>query len=183
MNPIRLAGVICFAAVLSLLTLVHVSDAYAQETTAVPMPRDSILAAARDMMAKARFCALITLDASGHPRARTMDAFPPDENMVVWMGTAVFTRKVEEIRKDPRVTLYYADPKYLGYVTVYGTATLVDTPEEKDKRWREEYASYFPEGKKSYILIAVTPQRIEIVDYSHGINGDPKTWRPETVTF
>lgn len=189
MKPLRRAGSIYIAVVLALSMLMPLSSARGQAAEeiekpgGVEMPRDTLLAAARDMMAKAHYCALITLDASGHPRARTMDAFPPEENMVVWMGTSRVTRKVEEIRNDPRVTLYFAHPDNVGYVTLYGTAKLVDTPEEKDKRWSEEYASYFPEGKASYILIAVTPERMEIVDYSRGITGDPKTWKPQTVKF
>jgi general stress protein 26 len=167
--------------VLSMLVLV--SEARGQEEKMTEVPRDTLLAAARDMIAAARFCALITLDASGHPRARTMDAFPPDKNMVIWMGTSRITRKAKEIKNDPRVTLYYAHPGHMGYVTVYGTAQLVDTPAEKEKWWKEEHAQYYPEGKASYILIAVTPQKIEIVDYSRGIMGDPKTWKPNTITF
>lgn len=183
MKPIRRAGSIYVAVVLTLSMLALVADARGQAAEGVETPRDTLLAAAQDMMEKAQFCALITLDASGHPRVRTMDASPPEENMVVWMGTSRVTRKVEEIRNDPRVTLYFAHPEHVGYVTLYGTAELVDTPEEKDKRWKEEYASYFPEGKAGYILIAVTPKRMEIIDYSRGITGDPKTWKPATVEF
>jgi general stress protein 26 len=90
---------------------------------------------------------------------------------------------VAEIKNDPRVTLYYAHPEHHGYVTVYGTAKLVDSEEEKDKRWKEEYANYFPEGKAGYILIAVKPQKIEITDYPRGIMGDQKTWQPPAIEF
>ena len=183
MKQVRRAGVFYIAVVIAFSMLAIVSDVRGQEAEKVETPRDTLLAIARDTMAKARFCALITLDASGHPRARTMEAFPPEDNMVVWMGTSRYTRKVEEIRNDPRVTLYYAHPDHVGYVTLYGTAKLVDTPEEKDKRWKEEYASYFPEGKAGYILIAVTPKRMEVTDYSRGVAGDPKTWKPPTVKF
>lgn len=183
MKTIRRAVSIYVAVVLALSFLAFVSGARGQEAEEVETPRDTLLAVARDMMAKAPYCVLISLDASGHPRARTMDAFPPEENMVVWMGTSRITRKVEEIRNDPRVTLYYAPPDNAGYVTLYGTAKLVDTPEEKEKRWKKEWEKHFPEGKASYILIAVTPERMEIVDYSRGITGDPKTWKPETVKF
>jgi general stress protein 26 len=183
MRSIQRAGSICFAVVLAFSMLTLAADARGQSAGVTETPRDTLLAAARDMIKEAKYCALITLDASGHPRARTMDALPPEENMVVWMGTSRVTRKVAEIRNDPRVTLYFAHPKHVGYVVLYGTAELVDTPEEKDKRWNEAYASYFPEGKASYILIAVTPKKMEIIDYSRGITGDPKTWQPATMVF
>src|SRR6185312_15174563 len=48
------------------------------------LSRDELIAAARETMSAARYCALITQDSSGRPQARTLDPFPPDENMVVW---------------------------------------------------------------------------------------------------
>jgi len=183
MKPMLHLCSMCFLIVLSLSVLGLVSGACGQAPEMKDIPRDTLIAAARDMMVKAKYCALITLDESGHPRARTMDTFPPDDNMVVWMGTSRITRKVKEIRNDPRVTLYYPDPDHAGYVLVYGTAKLVDDEKEKDKRWKEEYAVHFPEGKGGFILIAVTPQRIEVSDYSRGITGDSKTWQPPSITF
>jgi len=183
MNLVRTAWMIRVAVVLALSVPALVSCAWGQEAKGIETPRDTLLAVARDMMAKARFCVLITLDATGHPRARAMDPFAPEENMVVWMGTSRVTRKVEEIRNDPRVTLYYAHPEGAGYVSLYGTAKLVDTPEETAKRWKEEWATFYPDKEASFILIAVTPERMEIVDYSRGVMGDPKTWIPAVVKF
>jgi general stress protein 26 len=195
MNSSRSVRSMYAVLVLALSLLVLATGAWAQETESMEtqgegnmqlgteIPRDSLLAAARDMMELTPYCALITLDASGHPRARTMDAYPVGEDMVIWMGTSTATRKVAEIRNDPRVTVYFAHPEHQGYVTVYGTAALIDSPEEKDKRWKKEFEQYFPEGKKSFILIAVTPQRIEVTDYSKGIMGDQKTWAPPAIEF
>ena len=183
MNSVRNSGAVLVVLALVLSNLVLFSDAWGQETEAVEVHRDTLLAVARDMMAEARFCVLITLDASGHPRARAMEPFPPEKNMVVWMGTSRVTRKVEELRNDPRVTLYYAHPEGAGYVSLYGTARLVDTPEEKERRWKKEWSKFYPDKEASYTLIAVTPERLEVVDFTRGLMGDPKTWKPASVTF
>jgi len=159
------------------------SSLHAQEPSATDAPRDSLIVAAREIMAASRFCALVTLDASGHPRVRTMDPFPPDSSMVVWLGTSKRTRKVEEIAQDSRVTLYYPSPEADGYVSVYGTAQLVDDPAEKAKRWKEEWAQFYPDRETSYLLIEVIPTRIEVVSYRRGISGDPRTWKPATIEF
>ena len=66
-----------------------------------PLSRAELIATAREIMTAARYCALITLDSSGRPQARTVDPFPPDENMVVWLGTNPRSRKVAEIRRNP----------------------------------------------------------------------------------
>jgi general stress protein 26 len=174
----RSTGVVLFA--FALLCSVLVCDAWGEETEA---SRDTLLTAARNLMEKIRFCVLITLDESGHPRSRAMDPFLPDEKMVIWMGTFRGTRKVQEIKKDPRVTLYYAHPEGAGYVSVYGTAKLVDDPELKKKWWKKEWEQFYPDKDKDFLLIAVTPKRLEVLDYSQGISGDPTTWIPPSVEF
>ena len=56
--------------------------------------RNELISAAREIMLAARYCALITLDETGRPNARTMDPFEPEHHMVVWLGTNSRSRKV-----------------------------------------------------------------------------------------
>lgn len=181
MNPERGTRAVFAAVVFAICVLAFVGQGLAQETVAVP--RDTLLAAAKNIMARTRFCVLVTLDESGHPRARAMDPFMPDENMVIYMGTGPMTRKAKNIKKDPRVTLYYDHPEKAGYVVVYGTAELVNDPELKAKWFKEEWARFYTDREKEYVLIAVTPKKIEVLDYTRGIMGDEKTWTPPSVTF
>src|SRR6266576_3041562 len=86
--------------------------------------RSRLIASARELMTTARYCALITIDANGRAQVRTMDPFPPDENLVVWLGTNPRSRKVSEIQKNSRVALYYFDAASQGYVTISGSARI-----------------------------------------------------------
>ena len=88
-----------------------------------------------------------------------------------------------EIEGDARVTLYYPSPDAVGYVTVTGRARLVDDPGEKAARWKPEWEAFYQDRAADYILIQVTPERLEVVDYSRGIVGDPRTWQPPFVEF
>ena len=110
--------------------------------------RQTLVAYAREIMTNARYCALISVDSVGRARARTMDPFPADEDMVVWLGTNSRSRKVAEIRRHPRVTLYYFDRENQSYVTIYGTARLVNDPKEKAKRWKDEWKAFYPDREK-----------------------------------
>ncbi|HEX9934005.1 MAG TPA: pyridoxamine 5'-phosphate oxidase family protein, partial [bacterium] len=85
------------------------ANSAAQEKPAAAVNRDSVIAAAREIMDSQQYCALITVDSTGRPQVRTMNPFPPEQDMSVWMATNSRTRKVQEIRRDPRVCLYYAD--------------------------------------------------------------------------
>ena len=123
----RLSIAIRFSAVVVLVcsgTLAFVSGQQRQWS------RDALVAEAREIMTATRYCALITMDKSGRAQARTMDAFAPDEKMIVWFGTNPLSRKVADIRRHPRVTLYYFDRENQAYVTIHGTARVVNDPQE-----------------------------------------------------
>ena len=134
-------------------------------------------------MTSSRYCALITMDSAGRPQVRTVDPFPPDEKMMIWIATNPLTRKVGQIRRNRQVSLYYFDREAQAYVTISGTARLINDPKEKAKRWKDEWKAFYPDRQKGYLLIAVTPTRLELMNVSKGIVGDPQTWRPPSVIF
>ncbi|MBX7220307.1 MAG: pyridoxamine 5'-phosphate oxidase family protein [Blastocatellia bacterium] len=173
----------CAFILLLLFLLGSVMDVCAQEP-AKP-DRAGIINAAKEMMQKARYCTLVTLDRSGQPQARVVDPFPPEEGMVIWIATNPVTRKVAEIKRNPRVTLCYVVENGGGYVTLIGKAQLVNSLAEKEKHWKKEWAAFYQDTYKGndYMLIRVQVSRMEVVSYAHQILNDPKTWVPVSVTF
>jgi len=152
-------------------------------TPAKPPTREATLAAARELMTSCRYVALCTVAADGSPRVRTMNPFPPEPDMSVWMATSTTTRKVEELRANPRVTLFYGDlTRMEGYVALRGKAVLVTDPAEIRRRHRAYWDQAFP-GGRNLVLIQVVPERLEIISYKHGLNGDSAAWAPPAVTF
>ncbi len=145
--------------------------------------REKLILAAREIMDAAGTCALITLDEEHIPMVRTMDPFPPAEDLTVWFGTNSESRKVQQIKNNPNVTLYYLDSDASGYVVIHGTAQLVDDPEEKQKRWKDSWEAFYPNNREDYLLIRVSPEWMEILSTTRGITGDPKTWETPVVKF
>jgi general stress protein 26 len=156
---------------------------WAQEVQPSNHDRDTLIKTARELIESTRYCALITLNETGHPQVRTMDPFSPEEDMVVWFGTNPKSRKVKEIRNDSRTTLYYEAPNGAGYVVLKGHAYLIDDQEKKMRYWKKEWDAYYSDQKSNYILIKVIPDELEIVDYKHGIIGDSETWAVPNVKF
>lgn len=156
---------------------------FAQENKEPQFDRDTLITTARIMMETARYCAIITLDTTGHPDVRIMDPFSPDADMVVWLGTNLNSRKVKQIMDDSRVTLYYQAPNKVGYVVIKGQAYIVDDTLKKQIYWKEEWSSFYSDKKSNYTLIKVVPDKLEIIDYQHGITGDSKTWAVPFVKF
>lgn len=173
------AGSIIFSAVLLLGSL----KVWAQDENLNNFDRDTLITVAKEIMETSRYCALITLDKSGHPQVRTMDPFLPGKDMVIWMGTNKSSRKVGEIRLDPRVTLYYEAPNGDGYVVLQGIAFIEDGPKEIEKYWKDEWDQFYPDKKSTFTLIKVAPKKLEIISYKHGITGSSKTWAVPHLNF
>lgn len=172
-----LERIIRYLMILSLLPI----GIFTQEAQQSDHNQDSLISAAEELMLEARYCALITLDETGHPQARTMDPFPPDSNMVVWFGTNLNSRKVKEIKKNQKATLYYEAPNAGGYVILKGDAYIENDSEQKIKYWKSEWEVFYPKSKENYTLIKFIPVRLEIVDYTRKIVGDSVTWEVPSI--
>ncbi len=109
----------CIRSLCSLIfVLGFASIAPAQISTPTKYHPDSLLSAAREVMGMQTYCALVTLDSPDRPNVRTINPFPPESDMVVWMATSSRTRKAADILRNPVVSLYYADhASARGYVT------------------------------------------------------------------
>lgn len=142
-----------------------------------------LINAAKEIMSEAGTCALITLDDNNLPSVRVMDPFLPENDLTVWFGTNPKSRKVNQIKNNPNVTLYYLEKNESGYVVIHGKAELIDEEQEKEKRWKPEWEAFYPNKAEGYLLIKVIPNSMEIISYAHGILGDPVTWETPVVIF
>ena len=139
------------------------------------------IAAAREIIGLQKYCALITVDAAGQPQIRTMNPFPPEEDLAVWIATNSRSRKVQEIREHPQVSLYYADhANASGFVALTGPAFLVDEMDEKLKRKRDYWDQSFPDWNY-LILIKVVPEKLEVLSYGRGFLNAEVTWQTPAV--
>jgi general stress protein 26 len=152
------------------------------QTAEINSTKSKLIDAAKEIMEASGTCALITLDEQGRARVRAMENISPENNLTVWFVTNPKSRKVNQIKNDPRVTLYYLDSDASGYVMIHGSAELVNSQAKKEKLWRDEWDSYYPD-KKSALLIKVSPIWMEISSSPRGIYGDSITWQPPKVVL
>jgi len=155
----------------------------AQQNDSVLTMRDSIISAAKEIISSVKYCALITIDSTGCADIRTMNPFPPEDDMSVWMATNTRSRKYNEIKKNPNVTLYYANhSKADGYVTIKGKAELINDSTEIMKRKRDYWNQAFPDWK--YLaLIKVIPERLEVINYKRKFYNRDITWEVPALDF
>jgi len=169
---------------LALLVLwVNISPLLAQDKSSLDTTRQFLLKSAREIIHSSGKVALITQDENGTSQIRTMDPFEPEPDFTVWLATNPNSRKVNQIKNDSNVVLYYLDKNDNGYVVIHGRAELIDDQKEKDKRWKNEWKNFYPNRTDAYLLIKITPRYLELINYPRGISGDPTTWQPAMVRF
>ena len=151
----------------------------------------AILSAARALMLSDSNVALTTVDESGQPRVRTTKAFvdrldpaDPARGVTVWIMTRLTTRKVDQIRKHPKVTLYFNNDARVEYATIMGTAVIHTDSENPDAKhiYDADYAKFFwPDFPKDFVMLEVKPRWLEYL--GPAIAAHPDTWRPQAVVF
>ena len=164
-------------AVVVIAGLLAASPVLAQARPASDTAR--IHAAAFDVMTAARYASLVTVGGDGHPQARVVDPLIGSDR-TIWIATNPLTRKVAEMRRDPRVTLLFFNANANEYVTVQGRARMITSPAMKAQRWKQEWGPFYSnryEGS-DFLLIEVRPFRLEVSSPRHGLMNDTKTWRP-----
>lgn len=156
---------------------------FSQDKDSNELAQDTLINAAREIMLSAATCTLITIDEQGRPRARAMDPFIPEDDFTVWFGTNPKSRKVDQIIKDDRVTLYYVDHDNSGYVMIHGKAQIINDQTEKDKHWKVAWEAFYPNRQEAFVLIKVYPEWMEVISNTRGILGDEDTWEAPKVIF
>ncbi len=125
---------------------------------------------------QAEYCFFITLGADGSPNTRLVQHFKPeDDSLTLWFGTSPRSRKVHEIQQDPRVTIAFYDDKDIAYVTLRGTAEVVDDLALRQRYWMEGWRIFFPGGPdgSDYVLLRFVPQQVELMNFTKQITPPP----------
>lgn len=145
--------------------------------------RDTLIVAAREIIDATHYCGLVTIDSTGQPQIRTMNPFPANDNLITWFATSRTSRKVREIKNNPKVCVYFADHvNAKGYVDINGTAEVID---DKDLlvKMKRDYWNGIPNWQNIFVLIKIVPKSIEVINYKHGLNNDPNTSKAPSIKF
>ena len=93
-----------------------------------------------------RFCMYTTIE-DGKIVSRPMSTLDIDAEGNVWFFTSRHTEIVKDARHGDPVTLIYSDPKNNTYVSVSGTASIVESERRKEELWNLMSKAWFPGGK------------------------------------
>lgn len=173
----------------SFLTL---ESAGASELQATTRPKDlyrttdlgALMAAARALIAEDTIGTLITVDAAGQPRARSILVSPPDSDLTLWMATRPGSRKLDQLRANPTATLHFAEDGKAAYLSLMGRASIhteASTIQAKNPYKGAALAKYFPHFPTDFVLIGFKPGWLELA--TADIPSKPDTWQPQGLAL
>lgn len=113
----------------------------------------------KELAERADIC-LFTTSLSKLPlTARPMSTQGVDENGTVWFFSEKNSDKNREIESDNRVQLFYSNMSNQEFLSLYGTANILQDSEKAKELWSAHAKTWFNEGPEdpSLTLIEFTP--------------------------
>lgn len=113
-----------------------------------------------DLIKDIRFAMFTTHHSNGHLHARPMTTQNTrmDEDGSLWFFMSRAGETVADIETQPEVNAVYADPGADKYVSVSGTARVVESLAKKEQLWNKLDAAWFPGGAADPDLALVQVQ-------------------------
>jgi general stress protein 26 len=114
------------------------------------------------------FAMMTTVDTDGVLRSRPMSTQDAEFDGDLWFFTSDKTHKTEEIERDNRVNLSYANPDDNVYVSVSGTAEISKDRRKMEELWNPVLKAWFPDGldQPDICLLKVGVEQAEYWDSS-----------------
>lgn len=128
-----------------------------------PLEKTPKFAEVAAAMARIDFCMLQTFVAGGvntRPMSNNGDVEYDGDN---WFFARAGSTKMAELHDDRRVQLTFADNDAPSFISVWGTASIVDDIELKQRMWHASLERWFENGPEDpeVALIRVTAERIQ----------------------
>jgi general stress protein 26 len=130
-------------------------------------PADAgLLQRVRALISRVDTAHLITAGAEGYPRARGMEDHNVGPDFVFYFFTGASSRKIAEIRANPRVSIAYYDPQSHDYVCVFGRAEVILDDATRRAFWEPAWTRYWPAGPTDpeFAIVRIIGEAFEYFD-------------------
>lgn len=126
--------------------------------------REEAIAKLGELTQDIDFAMLTTIEEDGSLRSRPMSTQKVEFDGNLWFFVGASSPKSQEIQRDPRVNVSYAQPDKQRYVSVSGTGELVRDHAKIEELWNPLYKAWFEKGLDDPDL-ALLKVRVEQAEY------------------
>ncbi len=125
------------------------------------------------LMATAEAAYLSTVDGDGFPQSRVMgnlrnkekcqiaeELFAGhDEDFLIYMLTGHSSDKMQQIRANSKVSVYYCNSPVFHTLLLTGHAREIDDPDLKKRIWQDEWKMHWPDGPEDteFVILKLLP--------------------------
>jgi len=156
------------------------------------MELDEVKKISLELIETSKAAYLTTIDFEGYPITRAMfnlknkEQFPEfskffskqDNKFAIYISTNTSSSKVEQIKKNPKISVYFCDPENFKGVMFGGEVEIIEDMEIKRNIWLEWWTKYYLEGLEDpdYTLLRLNPKtaqfyyRLQKVQFSPGVD-------------
>jgi general stress protein 26 len=119
-----------------------------------------------EIMKKASDFSFFATSDGDQARVRPVSSMVEDD-MSVWIATSVASRKVQQIKKNPKVSLAFVQqPQGEKAATIIGEAEIVEDLEQKKRVWglaSYDPSQFWPDGPetKDYCVLKINIKKVE----------------------
>lgn len=124
--------------------------------------RDEGILKLRELVKDIHTCMLTTAGDDGRLYSRPMATQSAEFDGTLWFITSRSSPKIHELERDAHVNLGYQGKH--AFVSVNGTARLVDDKKKLDELWSVAYRAWFPDGKDDPDIVLLEV-RVETAEY------------------
>ena len=137
------------------------------------MERDELSPKCVELMGTADAAYLSTVDTEGYPQTRAMvnlrnrQQFPgltgvvaeDEDDLAVYMTTDTASGKFQQIKANPKASVYFCDPKEFRGLLLIGQIEVVTDKAIKHKLWQDAWKVHYPGGPDGpeYNIIRLRP--------------------------
>jgi len=127
-----------------------------------------------ELMESSKAAYLTTIDSEGYPITRAVfnlrnkEQFPElseffseqDNKFVIYISTNTSSSKIDHIRKNPKISVYFCEPEDFKGIMFGGEAETIDDIEIKQKLWLDWWTKYYTKGLEDpdYTLLKLIPK-------------------------
>jgi len=119
----------------------------------------------KELAGRSTICHFATTDGR-QPQVRAM-AFVLKRNGEIWLSTFAKSRKIKQLKKNPRVEVYFTDETGI-HCKIDGTCTLSTEIADKKKQWKSQpgLIKFFDSPKDpGLVVIRFKPKKYEYMSF------------------
>ena len=110
------------------------------------MDQTSVLAESLALVERSPVAMLGSVDANGWPNIKAMLNMEHEGLKTIWFGTNTSSRRVGQLRQNPKACVYYVDQEQFKGLMLVGMVEILQDAASRRRRWRPGFEKYDPLG-------------------------------------